>query len=388
LVSDPLRTGSLVGIDIDVIPPEHVHAIEQLAAEVLGHTLAERIGNKGAMLCYRNAKPIPKASIKGDDPALTRSKPLKRGVEILGAGQQFVAYGVHPDTGKAYHWPNAEQGGEPLQTPLAELPEVTPETLREFARRAAVLLAELGYANVSVSDPGDPAKRAAREAKRRSDRVPVPRGDLIDRLRYISPDCDRVQWIGFLGAIQATNLRGVPADRMDENLCEIACAWSRGDYGHGTPTSWQSDEDADLSYYTLDAEKLGGTTFGTIFRAARDNGCTKPPPGPTDVEKYGEAAVWKRPPRRTASRGARSSGQRNRLAAFSPRNGRARHQEAGIGSLPTPRTERGRAMVNCTVGKGGWRSWVRGQGRQGCFQEVRISAGLRQDRHHNIWRSW
>jgi hypothetical protein len=40
-------------------------------------------------------------------------------VEILGKGQQFVAYGTHPDTGKPYDWTSLD---EPLTLPVAQLP--------------------------------------------------------------------------------------------------------------------------------------------------------------------------------------------------------------------------------------------------------------------------
>jgi hypothetical protein len=97
------------------------------------------------MLCYRNEAPIGKITVSGKHP----TQPGK--IEILGAGQQFVSYGIHPDTGRPYRWTNASVGGEPLRTPLDTLPEVTPEKLRDFAERAAGLLRELGYTDVKVS---------------------------------------------------------------------------------------------------------------------------------------------------------------------------------------------------------------------------------------------
>ena len=62
-----------------------------------------------------------------------------------------MSYGIHPDTGKPYTWTNAFVSGEPLQTPLDKLPEVTPDKLREFAEQAALLLQSLDYSNVKVS---------------------------------------------------------------------------------------------------------------------------------------------------------------------------------------------------------------------------------------------
>jgi hypothetical protein len=153
-----LRTGRLVGIDIDIFPVEHVHAIKRLANELLGFTWFERVGAKGAMLCYRNETPIEKITVSANHVM----RPGK--IEILGTGQQFVAYGVHPDTGKSYVWTQAPFNGEPLRKRLDQLPELTPETLREFAERAAELLTELGYTEVKVSGAGETAERPRLDA--------------------------------------------------------------------------------------------------------------------------------------------------------------------------------------------------------------------------------
>lgn len=122
--STGLRTGRLVGVDIDIVPTKHVEAIKLLATQVLGYASLERVGAKGAMLCYRNETPISKITVSGKHP----TKPGK--IEILGTGQQFVGYGPHPDTGKSYTWTNALCAGEPLQTPFDELPELTPDGCR------------------------------------------------------------------------------------------------------------------------------------------------------------------------------------------------------------------------------------------------------------------
>ena len=75
-----------------------------------------------------------------------------------------MGYGVHPDTGKPYTWTNALLDGEPLGTPLDKLPEVTPDKLRDFAERAAVLLEGLGYTDVKVNGRGEPAENVRLDA--------------------------------------------------------------------------------------------------------------------------------------------------------------------------------------------------------------------------------
>jgi bifunctional DNA primase/polymerase-like protein len=154
-----LRTGRLVGVDIDIVPPEHVEAIKRLAREILGSSLLERVGAKGAMLCYRNETPIEKITVSGKHSSIQPGK-----IEILGTGQQFVSYGVHPDTGKPNVWTNVLIDAAPLHTKLDELPEVTPDKLRDFAGRAAALMTALGYTDVKVSGTGEAAERVRLDA--------------------------------------------------------------------------------------------------------------------------------------------------------------------------------------------------------------------------------
>jgi len=118
-------------------------------------------------------------------------------VEIFGTGGQFVGFGVHPTPGVGeYRWVGngdacatlmAELGEEhanPLIVKLADLPEVTPEQLREFASQAVKLLTELGYADVKMT--------GAYDGKPVSNDVPEGMADLagnIFRGRQYLKDC-------------------------------------------------------------------------------------------------------------------------------------------------------------------------------------------------------
>jgi hypothetical protein len=150
-----LRTGTLVGVDTDLTNLEHVAAVTTLAVDLLGPTLAHRVGSKGDLACYANKSPIPKIVIKDKDHTL---------VEIFGTGGQFVGYGEHPTPGVgAYRWVGdgsdiadlAECMGEPhaspLTIPLVDLPEVTPAQLWAFAGEVAKLLRDLGYESVRIT---------------------------------------------------------------------------------------------------------------------------------------------------------------------------------------------------------------------------------------------
>ncbi len=110
------------------------------------------------MLCYRNETPISKITVAGTNPM----HPGK--IEILGVGQQLVGYGIHPNTGRPYTWPNALMFGEPLQAPLTALPEVTSDILHEFAERAAEVLRGVGYTDVKVTGGGAAPERVRADA--------------------------------------------------------------------------------------------------------------------------------------------------------------------------------------------------------------------------------
>src|ERR1700732_3005020 len=114
------RDGSVVGVDNDLINPEHAAALDEIVEHFLGTTPLKRRGSKGAMLCYYNRTPIRKLTLTAADDT--------RLFEILGDGQQFVAYGMHPK-GMDYEWIG---DGDPATVPLADLPGVTPQQLIEL----------------------------------------------------------------------------------------------------------------------------------------------------------------------------------------------------------------------------------------------------------------
>ncbi len=158
-----LRTGKLVGVDIDVRNPKHVEQITNLAEQVLGETRLHRFGAKGMLLCYRNETPIRKVTIS------TKADDAK--VEILGTGQQFVAFGIHPDTNKPYRWVREDEFGNvasPITVPFDVLPCVTPEKLSDLADKCAALLGTLGYSDPRVRNSYQDEKKT-REANAKED---------------------------------------------------------------------------------------------------------------------------------------------------------------------------------------------------------------------------
>lgn len=118
-----LRTGTLVGLDIDILDPGIAHQIQQLAHLRFGDALM-RVGQwPKRLLLYRTETHFAK---------------LKSGaIEFLGLGQQFVAFGLHPMTGHAYDWPF---GDTPLDVACSDLPIIDADAAAAFLAEAAAFM--------------------------------------------------------------------------------------------------------------------------------------------------------------------------------------------------------------------------------------------------------
>lgn len=115
------RTGHLVGLDIDILDdPDEAHRVHVLARQRLGESPV-RVGLwPKRLLLYRTNTPFRKLSAGR--------------IEVLGLGQQFVAFGLHPDTGQPYSWLDGET---PLDFTLEDLPLVDEEMMKAFLAEAA-----------------------------------------------------------------------------------------------------------------------------------------------------------------------------------------------------------------------------------------------------------
>jgi len=144
-----LRTGRLVGLDIDLLDDDLAFQVHDLARHRLGDSLV-RVGRwPKRMLVYRTDRPFPKIDVK----------PL----EVLGVGQQFVAFGTHPGTGRPYGWPLGET---PLDVPLDDLPVVDHARMLEFVAEARAILPDMAAPSSArragaVSDGGVGIERDA-----------------------------------------------------------------------------------------------------------------------------------------------------------------------------------------------------------------------------------
>jgi len=105
-------------VDLDIYDATMAEAMEAWVLREFGETCV-RVGQAPKrLLVFRTDRPFRKMSCVYNDGK------RDHGVEILGHGQQFVAYGIHPDTGQDYTWTSLD---EPLTCPVSSLPTLSPE---------------------------------------------------------------------------------------------------------------------------------------------------------------------------------------------------------------------------------------------------------------------
>lgn len=226
-----IAAGCVIGIDIDVLDAGVSAQIEGLAKRLLGDTPAVRIGRAPKrLLVYRAAQPF--AGFKYPP------------IEVLGLGQQFIAYGIHPDTGQAYDWPVESLA----DLNVSDLPAITEAQAREFAQEAYVLIpAALRPKSLSVG------QRAAGECAN----LPEQRGTFAaveDALTYIvNADLDYDSWVRIGMAI-----KGALGD----------AGWPLFERWSGSSQKFELKTTAQ-AWRSFAPQRIGA---GTLYKLALDNG--------------------------------------------------------------------------------------------------------------------
>lgn len=229
--------GTVVAVDVDVIDAEAADAVEQLARQRLGDTPLVRVGMPPKrILVYRVDAPF---------------HGLKRPpVEVLGLGQQFVAFGVHPVTREPYEW----RDGDPVDVPRRELPLVDESALRRMLELTDDLIpAELRPARL-CGDARGPA------GPRDPDELRGTRRGIELALQHVrNEDLPYDDWIRMGHALKGA---------LGESGLDLWRAWSASSQKH-------QPRETERAWLSMRLENLRSGA-GSVYRWALDAGWQPP----------------------------------------------------------------------------------------------------------------
>lgn len=115
-----LRTGTLAAVDLDIYDPDVAAQVYEAFVARFGEAPC-RIGRAPKrLLAYLANKPRTKINSASWLRPNPEEGEKENKVEVLGIGQQFAAFGIHPDTHQPYQWPN----GSLADLELWELPTI------------------------------------------------------------------------------------------------------------------------------------------------------------------------------------------------------------------------------------------------------------------------
>jgi len=236
------KTG-VIGVDIDVLDAEIAGAIRRKFEEMLGETPLVRVGKAPkCMLVYRVTERMEKLSYQP--------------IEVLATGQQFVAWGVHPDTGLPYTWPKES----PTETTVESLPLVTPAQVREACEAAYALIPE------ELRPKRLPLNREIGVAHTPSnDQAPATPAAIAEALQHI-PNGD-VPWDEFKKVLMAT----FACSQGSEAAYFEFLKWSRKSAKH-------NDEATRREWTSCRSSPPRSLGFGTLHHLAKEHGWV-PSPG-------------------------------------------------------------------------------------------------------------
>lgn len=259
--STGILCGAVRGVDIDVLDAESAKAIELLAYDTFGMSPLRREGRRPkVLLIYRadDAAAGKRASASFTFPGMSKlgTQTLEtHRVEVLGAGQQAVCFGTHPDTSRPYSW----AGVTPEDVPLVNLPVVTEAEVTAFLAAAERIL----EANGGRRTGGGTALRTGERHSPR--RAPPSIQAVVDVFSAMQnpPHTTRDQW-ALAGLAAAGCVHDTDGD-MHGAIAEAFIAWAERGCEAKEPT--REKWDADWARRPAHGVHAG---YDTLLRVARE----------------------------------------------------------------------------------------------------------------------
>jgi hypothetical protein len=137
-----IRTKYTPAVDIDVRDPVIADQLESaLRASFPDVQLLVRTGMPPKRLIpFRCETPFKKMAV-----SFKSTDGVTHKVEVLGNGQQFIADGIHPDTGTPYTW---SDDADLLSVAHEHLPLLDEATARRFVAEASTIMATAGWVEI------------------------------------------------------------------------------------------------------------------------------------------------------------------------------------------------------------------------------------------------
>lgn len=250
----------VVAFDFDIDGDEaFAEAMRDKMAELLGE-VSVRVGKAPKFLVIARANEAGWRKVK--TPMYAKGD-LRAQLEILGRGQQFVAYHTHPDTGKPYVWELEDLGAvSPINTPASSLPVVNRATVEEIVNAFMDTASLLGYASQGNGLEFDTfTEDDISIAELTPPKNPVPgvtvaqAREVLQKLKLDLGEGSYDEWIR-LGAALHHQFRGDPEALLlwDELSAEF-------------PESYKPGL-CEQKWRTFDDSKSGGATFRWYLRQA------------------------------------------------------------------------------------------------------------------------
>lgn len=267
-------------VDVDVLNAGVASAMRAFHVRAFGDVAPLRIGNAPkALYLYRCEEPFAKMTsnsyVDPANPTKDDGKKLIQRIEILGDGQQFVAFHTHPDTGRPYDWPGFDQN--PLEMRVDELPLLTHDMALQYISEFERICDRLEWKKVS-SGSYDAGSDTDTEILM-EDGPPGEDDDEVTRVKsalaMISADCDRDTYLRILAAMKWTQW---------ECGEDIAREWAES-----APDAYV-EKDFNHDWKTLKADRGGRktATIATIYGMAKDAGWDASRPAEVSVEQMRE----------------------------------------------------------------------------------------------------
>ena len=224
-------------VDLDIYDPEIADAMEAWMLKEFGDDLLVRVGQAPKRLfMFRTTQPFKKLS------CTYKNGKQRHQVEVLAQGQQFVAYGIHPDTQREYEWTSFD---EPMYVKASSLPLLTEADIGLIFDKFEALAKAAGWERVGRTDTMRDASGGGEDALERYKPVVAMTVDQVrDALDYVpnkDADYDRYMDIGFAlhhqfgGDTQGLELWHEWARQSDKyDPADIAHRWAS--MGHGPDT--------------------------------------------------------------------------------------------------------------------------------------------------------